>query len=191
MKSSLMKLNHVSTFSGKGQLVIISTLYLHSRPIPSPFYCWVVAQTDEQAAPLVVVFSGCFFLTNYSLFRKFNPSQSEFLSFKERRYKVMEFILIHKPRGIFSPEVATATIEQVRKLLAKPDDFVPGGKLIASYAARGKSFTLCIWDAPSAEALCPFIEQLALAGWDTDIMPAEKMTVHIEKLAKALKAKKG
>ena len=100
----------------------------------------------------------------------------------------MEFILIHKPLGIIPPEVMGGTLEQVKKLLAKPDDFVPGGKLIASYGARGKSFIVCIWDAPNAEALCPFVEQLVLAGWDTDIMPAEKMTVHIEKLTKALKA---
>jgi hypothetical protein len=103
----------------------------------------------------------------------------------------MEFILIHKPRGVIPPEVMKATIEQLSKLLAKPDDFVPGGKLIASYASRAKSFTVCIWDAPSAEAFFPFLEQLVLAGWDTDMIPAEKMTVHIEKGAKALKAMKG
>lgn len=103
----------------------------------------------------------------------------------------MEFILVHKPRGIIPPEAMAATLEQASKLLAKPDDFVPGGKLIASYVPRGKSMIFCIWDAPSAEALCPFLEQLEMAGWDTDIMPAEKMAVHIEKLAKALKATKG
>jgi hypothetical protein len=100
----------------------------------------------------------------------------------------MEFILIHKPLGIISPEVMGATLEQVGKLLAKPDDFVPGGKLIASYGARCKSFVVCIWDAPSAEVLCPFVEQLVQAGWETDILPAENMTVHIDRLMKALKA---
>jgi hypothetical protein len=35
----------------------------------------------------------------------------------------MEFILTHKPRGIIPPEAATAMIERMRKLLAKPDDF--------------------------------------------------------------------
>jgi hypothetical protein len=103
----------------------------------------------------------------------------------------MEFILIHKPRGIVPQERIAPAIEQLRKLLAKPDDFVPGGKVIASYAARTKSFTVCIWDAPSADALCPFLEQLNMAGWDTDVMPAEKTTVYIEKAAKALKAMKG
>lgn len=110
--------------------------------------------------------------------------------FKKRRFKIMEFILIHKPRGIILPEAMAATGEQIRKLLAKPDEFVPGGKLIASYGARGKSFAVCIWDAPSAEALCPFLEQLSLAGWDTDIMPAEKMTVYVERVMKGLKAMK-
>ena len=101
----------------------------------------------------------------------------------------MEFILIHKPRGIISAEVMAATIEQAGKLMAKPDDFVPGGKLIASYVPRGKSMIFCVWDAPGVEALCPFVDQLEMVGWDTDIMPAEKTAVHIEKLAKALKAK--
>jgi hypothetical protein len=107
-----------------------------------------------------------------------------------RRYKIMEFITITKSQGFLPLEVRGATIEQTRKLLAKPDDFVPGGKLIAAYGIRGKAFILCIWDVPNAEALCPFVEQLDLAGWDTDIMPAEKMTVRVERIAKALKAMK-
>jgi hypothetical protein len=102
----------------------------------------------------------------------------------------MEFILTHKPLGTISPEIMEGTLEQVSRLLAKPDEFVPGGKLIASYGARGKFFNVCIWDVPNTEALCPFVEQLALAGWDTDIIPAEKMTVHVEKLSQALRAMK-
>jgi hypothetical protein len=100
----------------------------------------------------------------------------------------MEFIMIHKPQGVIPPEVMAGTLEQVGKLVARPGDYVPGGKLIASYGARGKSFVVCIWDAPSAEALCPFVEQLAMAGWETDIMPADEMTVHVKKLGKALQA---
>jgi hypothetical protein len=102
----------------------------------------------------------------------------------------MEFILIHKPRGIISPEAKIRNVEQVKKLLAKPDDFVPGGKLIASYGARCKMFIVCIWEAPNTESLCPFLEQLSLADWDTDVIPAEKMTVHVEKIVKALQAMK-
>ena len=102
----------------------------------------------------------------------------------------MNFILIHKPLGIVPPEIMEGTLKEVGKLLTKPDNFVPGGKLIASYGARGKSLVVCIWDAPNAEALCPFIEQLNLAGWDTDIMLADEMSIHIEKLAKGLQAMK-
>jgi hypothetical protein len=99
----------------------------------------------------------------------------------------MEFILIHKPLGVISPEVMLRTMEQVRELLAKPDRFVPGGKLIASYGARGKSFVVCVWEAPSADAFCSFIEHLVPAGWETDIMPAEKMSVQVEKYLGTLK----
>jgi hypothetical protein len=102
----------------------------------------------------------------------------------------MEFIVIHKPLGIIPPEVMSGTLEQVGKLLARPGDFVPEGKLIASYGARGKSSVVCVWDAPNAEALCPFVEQLVMAGWETDIMPADNMKIHIEKLGKALQAMK-
>ena len=102
----------------------------------------------------------------------------------------MEFILIHKPRGIIPPDVLTDQMEQVKKLLAKPDEFVPGGKLVASYAVRGKMLVICIWDAPSIEAVCPMAEQMDLGGWDTDIMPLEKMSVHLEKLSKAMESMK-
>ena len=99
----------------------------------------------------------------------------------------MEFILIHKPLGVISPEVLLGTMEQVRELLAKPESFVPGGRLIASYGACGKSFVVCVWEAPNTEVLCPVVEQLVLAGWETDIIPAEKMTVRVEKYIGALK----
>ena len=99
----------------------------------------------------------------------------------------MEFILIHRPIGVISPQVMLGTMEQVRELLAKPEGFVPGGRLIASYGARSKSFVVCVWEAPSVEVLCPVVEQLVLAGWETDIMPAEKMTVQVEKYIGAFK----
>jgi hypothetical protein len=102
----------------------------------------------------------------------------------------MELILTHKPRGIIPPETMAAMAEQLKKLLAKPDSVVPGGKVIASYAARAKSFSVCIWDVPTVEALYPFLEQLTMAGWETDVIPAEKMTVYVEKRAKALQAMK-
>jgi hypothetical protein len=102
----------------------------------------------------------------------------------------MEFILIHTPRGIDPPEVVALNVELMKKFFAKPDDFVPGAKMIATYGARTKKLVVCIVDVPSAEALCPFLEQLMMAGWDTDFMPAEKTTVCIEKIEKGLKAMK-
>jgi len=100
----------------------------------------------------------------------------------------MEFILIHTPRGIMTPEMMAPALEMGKKLWEKPGDFVRGGKLVASYAARNKSLIVCVWDAPSAEALCPFVEQLELGGWDTDIMLAETFPAHLQRLEKTFKA---
>jgi hypothetical protein len=105
-------------------------------------------------------------------------------------YKIMEFILIHAPRGIIPPEVMARNIEQVKKLIAKPGDFVPGGKLITSYTATGKPLVVCIWDAPSAEAFLPLLRQLVMGGWGTDVFPAEKTAAYIENSEKALKGMK-
>jgi hypothetical protein len=102
----------------------------------------------------------------------------------------MEYILIHTPRGINPPEVVTRNTEMMKKFFAKPEDFVPGGKMIASYGARTKQFVVCITDVPSIDALCPFLEQLMMSGWDTEVIPAEKTTVCLEKIEKALKAMK-
>ena len=103
----------------------------------------------------------------------------------------MEYILIHTPRGIMTPEMIGPQVEMSKKFIAKPDDFVPGGKLITSYVARNKSLIVCIWDAPSAEALGPFVEQLEMFGWDTDIILAETFAAHIERVEKALKTMQG
>ena len=102
----------------------------------------------------------------------------------------MEYILIHTPRGINPPEVVARNTEMMKKFFAKPDDFVPGGKLIATYGSRTKMFVVCIVDVPNPEALWSFLEQLMMAGWDTEVMPAEKTTVCLEKIEKALKAMK-
>jgi hypothetical protein len=102
----------------------------------------------------------------------------------------MEYILIHTPRGIMTPEMLGPQLEMSKRFAAKPDDFVPGGKLITSYVARNKSLIVCIWDAPNAEALCPFVEQLELVGWDTDIMLAETFVAHVARAEKAFEAMK-
>jgi len=36
----------------------------------------------------------------------------------------------------------------------------------------------------------PFLEQMSMFGWNNEVIPAEKMEVHMEKLAKALEAKR-
>jgi len=102
----------------------------------------------------------------------------------------MDYICISKPRGVFTPEVLSTQIEWAKKILEKPGDFVPGGKVIASYAAHNKTLLVFIWDAPSIEALCPMLVQLDLGGYDTDVMPAETVAAHMETLEKALKAMK-
>ena len=102
----------------------------------------------------------------------------------------MEYICISKPRGIITPEVLSTQIEMAKKIVEKPGDFVPGAKLIASYAAHNKCLLVFIWDAPSIDALCPTLVQLDLWGYDTDVMPAETVAAHMETLEKALKSQK-
>lgn len=98
----------------------------------------------------------------------------------------MEFILIHRLIGPLPPEITKAAIEFAKKLLEKPGELVPGGKLIAAYGARCESLAVCIWDVPNAENLMLAFEQLSLLGWNTEVIPAEKMEVAIPKLEKAL-----
>jgi hypothetical protein len=43
-----------------------------------------------------------------------------------------------------------------------------------------------IWDAPNAESLMPIIKQLMPIGFDTDIIPAEKVSDTIPKCEKFL-----
>ena len=100
----------------------------------------------------------------------------------------MEVLLIHKPAGLLPPEMMAASLEIGKKLEASPEEFVPGGKMIASYSARGLSMIVCIWEVPSMEALMPLEEQMNMLGWETDTIPVEKMEVAIPKFEKALQA---
>ena len=100
----------------------------------------------------------------------------------------MEFILIHTMGNAWGPESMVASIEMGKKLMAKPEAVVPGGKLLAAYGGRAKGIIVCLWQAPNAEVMMPAMEQMHLLGWDTEIIPAENMSVHMEKLEKALKA---
>ena len=74
----------------------------------------------------------------------------------------MEYILIHTPRGIMTPEMLTSQMDWSKNLVAKPGDFVRGGKLIASYIARNKVVIVCIWDVPDIESLNPLLEHFLL-----------------------------
>jgi hypothetical protein len=98
----------------------------------------------------------------------------------------MEVLLIHKPIGMLPPEMWAAAIEVGKKLQANPEAFVPGGKSIASYGARALSLIVCIWEVPNIEALMPLTEQMNMMGWNTDIIPVEKMEVGLPKAEKAL-----
>jgi len=98
----------------------------------------------------------------------------------------MEIVLIHKPIGVIPPDMATAGLQLGRNAVNKPGEVVPGGKLIASYYARAMWLIVCIWEVPKVEDLMPFVEQLMMVGWNTEIIPAEKGEIAAEKFAKAL-----
>ena len=100
----------------------------------------------------------------------------------------MEVLLIHKLMGVVPPEMIAAGLEIGKKILAKPGEVVPGGKLRASYWARAISMGVCVWEVPSMEALMPFVEQMNMLGWDTDTIPVHKLEVGLKKYEKALQA---
>jgi len=100
----------------------------------------------------------------------------------------MEIIAIHTPNNLMTPDLMAASIEMGKKLMAKPGEFVPGGKLLAAYHARAKSVIFCLWEVPNVEVLLPAFEQMSMLGWDNEIIPADKMEVHLEKATKAMEA---
>jgi len=98
----------------------------------------------------------------------------------------MEFILIHRPRGLLPLEVEKLSVEIGKKFIVKPEEFVPGGKLIAAFLGRLEELTVTIWDVPSAENLMPFFEQVKNMGWDTTVIPVDNFSDGIAKAEKAL-----
>lgn len=102
----------------------------------------------------------------------------------------MEYILIHTPNNNLTPQTMPAVIEMGKKVGANPGQFVPGGKMLASYAAKAKMFIVCLWEAPSIDAIMPAMEQMSIMGFNTEVIPAEKLEVKLDKLAKALAAMK-
>jgi hypothetical protein len=100
----------------------------------------------------------------------------------------MEVLLIQRLIGVVPPEMMAASLEIGKKLNYNTEELVPGGKVIAAYAARALSMVVCLWEVPSMEALMPALEQMNMLGWDTDTIPVEKMEVAIPKFEKALQA---
>jgi hypothetical protein len=102
----------------------------------------------------------------------------------------MEYILVHTPNSNLSPQTIPALIEMGKQVSANPENFVPGAKMLAAYAAKSKMFMVCLWDAPSVDVLMPSLEQMNMMGFDTEVIPAEKLGVKMDKLAKAMAAMK-
>lgn len=102
----------------------------------------------------------------------------------------MEFILIHKPLGPLPPENLAAALEFVKKIVEDPAKVVEGGKVIAAYNGRGQWLQVCIWDAPSVEALLPLVEGMTGMGFNTEVIPAEKVEAAIPKWEKGLAEKR-
>jgi hypothetical protein len=102
----------------------------------------------------------------------------------------MEYIVVHTPRGIITPEMLAPMMERSKMLAANPAAFVPGGKMVGSWVARNKGFIVCIWDVPNVENLSGLLEMMELAGWDNEIMLAESFPAHIERVSKAMAAMK-
>jgi len=88
--------------------------------------------------------------------------------------------------GPLPPEALNKAVEVGLQFVAEPSKFVPGGKLIAAYNAQAQGLIFCIWDVPSVDVVMPFLEQVHLMGWNTEIIPIEKMEVRMPKLKKML-----
>jgi len=100
----------------------------------------------------------------------------------------MEFMLIHTTGNTMTQEMLATSAEMGKKLMAKPEAFAPGAKLLSAYHARGKSTIFCLWEAPNLDSLAPLSEQLLLFGWETDIIPVDKMEAHLKKADEAMEA---
>jgi hypothetical protein len=102
----------------------------------------------------------------------------------------MEFILVHTPNGNLTPQTLPGLIEMGKQVSANPENLIPGAKMLAAYAAQSKMFMVCLWEAPSVDLLMPSLEQMSMMGFDTEVIPADKLGVKMEKLAKAMAAMK-
>ncbi len=98
----------------------------------------------------------------------------------------MDYVLIHKPIGLVPPEGMKLAMDMSKKLRANPQEFVPGGKVIASYYAIGKQEIFCIWNVPTIDAFTGLLRMMSIAGWDTDVIPVENGQTAIESIEKTM-----
>jgi hypothetical protein len=99
----------------------------------------------------------------------------------------MEVVCIHKPLSLMPPEMMAAGLELGKKIQAKPEEMIPGGKVKGSYYARALWAIYCVWEVPSVESLMPVAEQLKMVGWNTEIIPVDEAEVALQKLEKAMR----
>ena len=93
----------------------------------------------------------------------------------------MEFLLIHKPLGPLPPDLLKGVLGFTKQLITAPSRVVPGGKIIASYNARGQWLQVCIWDVPSFDSLLPLLEAFQGMRFNTEVIPVETVSEAIPK----------
>ena len=98
----------------------------------------------------------------------------------------MEVLLIHRPRGLTPPELMKANIQFGKELTEKPEKYAPGAKLVTSYTGCAQMVIFCVWDAPKLESLMPLCGQMAIRGWDTEVIPVQNTKAAILAMEKAL-----
>jgi hypothetical protein len=97
----------------------------------------------------------------------------------------MEVLLLHRPKGMPSPEQMKRGMEFWKQILSKERP-LGGGKLIASYQALNQMLVICLVDVPSLDRVIPTVEQMMMMGMETEIIPLEKAADFAPKMEKAL-----
>ncbi len=49
----------------------------------------------------------------------------------------------------------------------------------------GDQVIFCIWDSPTVDSLTPVLGSMMVAGWQTEVIPVEKIEDALPKLEKA------
>ena len=97
--------------------------------------------------------------------------------------RTMEVILIHTAIGIFSPEFMKTNIEFGKTIKTGKS---PYGTLISTHMDCGKFRLFCLWDVANVESLSPLLGQMALFGWNTEVIPVQKTPDGLSNIEKAL-----